>query len=105
MSERLRELLEKGRDWERRSTVIPGVFVIKLPESRGRPASLAVEVNPLDSLGRPTKKRPLLIRSLEELKAFRELLNNEKLEKLLKMIERVNPTTSKEEGEEEVIDV
>jgi len=102
MSEKLRELLEKGRDWERRPTNIPGVFVIKLPESSLRPASLAVELNPLDEFGRPTKKRPLLIRSRAELEAFRKIINDKRLDRLMEMLDEVNPGGGEEEAGEAI---
>jgi len=104
MSERLRDLLERGGDWERRPTTIPGVFVVRMPAARGRPASLGVEVNPLDEHWRPTKRRPLLLRSMAERKAFRQILNDQRLERLMEMVEEVNPQGS-EGGEGEPIEV
>ena len=96
--ERLREFLERGRDWERRATNIPGVFVLKLPSDGRRPAQLAVEINPVDELGRPTKRRGLLLRGLQEFKAFKALINERRVEALMELIGSVNP---RREGEEE----
>ena len=89
--EKLLDFLKHGRDWERRATTVPGIFVLRLPEAGKRPASLAVELNPVDDSGRPTKRRGLVLRSSEELKAFRELINNDRLEKLMAKIDEVNP--------------
>ena len=61
--ERLGQFLEH-KDWERKPTNIPGVFLFKLPEYRGRPASLAIEINPLNANGYPSKKRALLLNPL-----------------------------------------
>ncbi|MGN6559614.1 MAG: hypothetical protein ACTHJ2_03725 [Candidatus Nitrosocosmicus sp.] len=47
--ERLGQFLEEGKDWERKPTNISGIFLFKLPEYRGRPASLAIEINPLNA--------------------------------------------------------
>lgn len=97
MSEKLREILNKGRNWERWPTTIPGVFVVKIPggrgggRGRGRLPSMGVEVNPLDESGRTTKRRSLLLRSLIELNVFREVLGDRRLEKLVAMVEKVNP--------------
>jgi hypothetical protein len=43
-------------DWERKATNIPGVFLLKLPSSRKRLATIAIEVNPIDAAGSATKK-------------------------------------------------
>lgn len=91
MEEKLRDFLKSGKDWERRSTTIPGVFVLRLPSDGRRPASLAVEINPVDESGRPTKRRGLIIRSSEELREFRSLVDHEKLPELMAKIDAVNP--------------
>ena len=105
-SEKLREFLEKGKDWERRPTNIPGVFVLKLPADRRRPTQIAVEINPVDEFGRPTKKRGLLLRSLREFMVFKAMINEKRLEVLMELIESVNPR--REGGKErggEVIEI
>lgn len=88
----MRRVLESGRDWQRvpvRGS--PGIFVVKAPASRGRPASLLVEINPVGDDGAPTKKRGLILRTVDELETFRKLLSDERLEDVLKAIEKVNP--------------
>lgn len=91
----MEEFLRTGGDWEKLRTSVPGVFIQKLPPYRSSPERLAVEVNPLDASGNPTKRRGLLIRSLDEYEAFKEILNDEKLPKLLEMLEGVNPETGR----------
>jgi hypothetical protein len=49
VNERLLQFLKEGKDWERKTTNIHGVFLLKLPIFKGRPASLAIEINPADS--------------------------------------------------------
>ena len=96
----MRRVLESGRDWQRvpvRGS--PGIFVVKAPASRGRPASLLVEINPVGDDGAPTKKRGLILRTVDELETFRKLLSDERLEDVLKAIEKVNPKeTSRDES-------
>ena len=89
--ERLVQFLRSGKDWERRATTVPGIFVLRLPGDSKRPASLAVEINPVDESGRPTKRRGLVLRSSEELEEFRRLINEEKLTILMVKIDEVNP--------------
>jgi hypothetical protein len=62
-----------------------------------------VELNPVDETGTPKKRRGLILRSTAELEEFKELFSDEKLPKLLSMVDSVNPkfeggTRRKEEG-------
>ncbi len=91
--EKLTELLQTGKDWSRLKTTIRGVFVLKLPAYRSSPPRLAVELNPVDAQGAPTKRRGLLLRSSSELDAFREILRDERLSPLLTAMDAVNPET------------
>ena len=89
--EKLSEFLETGKDWGKLKTTVPGVFVMKMPGNKSRPASLSVEINPVDAGGSPTKRRGLILRSLNEYEEFKAILENEKVENLLEMLEEVNP--------------
>jgi hypothetical protein len=91
VDERLVQFLNQGRDWERRPTTTPGVFLLKLPTFRNRPQSIVIEVNPVDSSGLPTKKRGIIIRSSSEFDQIRNILSNVKLEQLAKNMDEVNP--------------
>jgi|SRR3712207_4646795 hypothetical protein len=89
--ERLSQFLQEGKDWERKPTSVPGIFIFKLPEYRGRPATLAIEINPLNSTGSASKKRGIVIKSSSELNSILELINNQKVMQLAKSIDQVNP--------------
>ncbi|MEM0481558.1 MAG: hypothetical protein QXM16_01530 [Nitrososphaerota archaeon] len=103
---RLREFLEGGRDWERKRTSIPGVFLLKIPGTRLRPAELAVEINPVDSSGTPRKRRGLILRGYQDLEDFRKIINDERLSTLVEMLQQVNPTGERSGREgEDVIDI
>jgi hypothetical protein len=91
VDERLAQFLNQGNDWERKVTSIPGVFLLKLPAFKSRPAAIVIEANPVDSSGSPTKKRGIIIRSSSELEQIRNILTNVKLEQLAKSIDEVNP--------------
>src|SRR6266852_4725881 len=77
--------------WERRVTSIAGVFLLKLPSSRTRQAAVAIEINPVDAVGSPTKKRGVVIRSASELNEISGLLTNQKLAELAINIDEINP--------------
>ncbi len=101
LEESLKKILQAGRDWQRVSVKgAPGVFILKAPAYRGRPASLIVEINPVGPDGSPTKRRGLMLRSVAELEEYRKLLSAERLVEVLKTVEKINPR--REGGEEEV---
>ncbi len=91
IEDRLAGFLNESRDWERIPTNIPGIFLLKLPSSRYRHASVAIEINPVDAAGSATKKRGIVIGSTSELDQFNRILANEKLIELARRIDEVNP--------------
>ncbi len=96
----LRVFLENGDDWERKLTSIRGVTILKLPQTKSRPASLAIEINPLTEKGTPMKKKGVMIMGPSELNAFREIFNNEKVGVLLSSIESIAPARKGVKSEE-----
>jgi hypothetical protein len=70
IEDRLANFLKDAKDWERRATNITGVLLLKLPSSRARQATVAIEINPVDAAGSATKKRGIVIRSASELDEF-----------------------------------
>lgn len=97
-NEKLATFLKSGDDWSRFKTSIPGVFVLKMPAFRNSPTRLAVELNPVDGSGSPTKRRGLVLRTKEELDQFRELFQYDKLIPLVSGVEGVNPQTKRSIG-------
>ncbi|HEY7226864.1 MAG TPA: hypothetical protein VH481_01925 [Nitrososphaeraceae archaeon] len=89
--ERLSQFLKEGKDWEKKATSIPGVFLLKLPEFKSRPPYIAIEINPVDTSGVATKKRGILIKSRSELEQISNILNNVKIVQLAASIDEVNP--------------
>jgi hypothetical protein len=90
-NERLIQFLNDGRNWERKATNTPGVFLFRLPATKGRPASLPIEINPVNTYGSITKKRGVVIRSASELGEISDLLVHPKVSELSKKIDAVNP--------------
>jgi hypothetical protein len=91
IEDRLTGFLKDARDWQRKATNIPGVFLLKLPSYRTRQAAIAIEINPVDSAGSATKKRGIVVRSASELEEFNRILANQKLVELAKKVDEVNP--------------
>ena len=96
--DKLSAFLGNSRDWERRPTNIPGIFLLKLPSSRSRQASIAIEINPVDATGAVTKKRGIVIRSTSELNQFSNILADQKLIELARRIDEVNPKQKEDYG-------
>jgi hypothetical protein len=105
--DKLADLLKTGKDWSRIRTSVPSVFVVKLPPYRSSPTRLVVELNPIDETGTPKMRRGFILRSTAELEEFKELFSDEKLPKLLRMIDSVNPKfeAGKRRTEEGVIEL
>jgi hypothetical protein len=106
LESRLREILEKARDWQRvpgRSS--PGIFVVKAPGTKRNPPSLLIELNPVDENNMPTKRRGLYIRSRRDLEEYRKLINDRNLDALVSALEEVNGRREEEEGESEGLEI
>lgn len=91
LADTLRTFIEEGQDWERKQTTLKGVTIIRLPATKNRAASLAIDINPVGENGLPMKKKGIMIMNAAELAAFRATFNSEKIDSLLKALEEVLP--------------
>ncbi len=106
LESRLREILEKARDWQRvpvRSS--PGIFVVKAPGTKRNPPSLLIELNPVDENNMPTKRRGLYIRSRRDLEEYRKLINDRNLNALISALEEVNGRREEKEEKSENLEI
>ena len=94
----LKEHLKNGEDWQKMETPIEGVFVVKVPATKTRPALLFLEINPLKDDGKPLKRKGLFVGSKEMLIKFSETLNDDKTFQLIGEIDKINPQGSKNGG-------
>jgi hypothetical protein len=106
LESRLREILEKARDWQRvPDKSSPGLFVVKAPGTKRNPPSLLIELNPVDENNLPTKRRGLYIRSRRDLEEYRKLINDRNLDALVSALEEVNGKREEEEEEPEGLEI
>jgi hypothetical protein len=106
LNQKLREVLGSSEPWQRTRTTVGGVFIVKLPKAGKRSEGLALEVNPIDESGAPTKRKGFFVRSLAELKAMRTLLSDPKVEETLKAIEAVCPVPARAlAGSDDVVEI
>ncbi len=87
----LNDHLANAKEWGKMETPIPGVYVVKVPETKTRPAMLFLEINPLKQDGTPMKKKGLFVSDFEMLVKFSEALTDDKVVRLIKELEEVNP--------------
>jgi hypothetical protein len=91
VTETLATFLEEGKDWERKSTSLRGVSILRMPRTATRSPTLAMEINPLDERGTPMKRKGIMIRSPQELEALRNVLGDPKVENLMGALASVVP--------------
>jgi hypothetical protein len=90
--ERLAQFLKESKDWQRKTTNVRGIFLLKIPRFKTNDESVAIEVNPVNAAtGSATKKRGIVIRSSSELESISKILTDPKLAELAKKIDQVNP--------------
>jgi len=94
----LKEHLDKAKEWGKMETPIPGVNVVKVPGTKTRPPLLFLEINPLKQDGTPMKRKGLFIRDYEMLVKFSEALTDDKVVRLIKELEDVNPDGEKKKS-------
>ena len=91
LTQTLKAFIEEGMDWERKNTSLKGVSIIRLPATKNRAASLAIDINPIGENGLPMKKKGVMIMNASELAAFRAAFTNEKVDGLITALEEVLP--------------
>jgi hypothetical protein len=105
VDERLAQFLKDGKDWERKPTSMPGVFLLKMPAYKSRSASIAIEINPVDSSGAATKRRGIVIKSQSELDQICKMITNPKIIQLTTSIDEINPEKNQPIKESEVFEI
>lgn len=94
--DKLSSFLKTGPDWGRLKTSVAGIFILKMPAYKSSPVRLAVELNPVDGSGSPTRKRGLILRSKDELEEYKAIFQFDKLTPLLEQVEKINPEVKKQ---------
>ena len=107
LTDTLRAFIEEGQDWERKPTTVKGVSILRLPATKNRAASLAIDFNPVGDTGLPMKKKGIMIMNAHELAAFREIFTNGKVDSLMKALEDVLPDrkTSAKSAKSDVLQI
>lgn len=89
---RLTDFLNEGKDWERKQTNVPGVFLLRLPAFKSRPACIAIEIDATgQGAGGANRRKGLIIRTKEDIEHLSNILRNDKVVELASALEKVNP--------------
>lgn len=76
--------IEEAGEWERISTSVNGLYVVKPPEHNNRQIVLVELIPTINE--QAVKKKGIYLKSTEELEAYLDLLNNPKTKELLDVI-------------------
>jgi hypothetical protein len=95
LKSKIKETLENVKPWQRVPTSLEGVFLIKAP-TRGDQESIMVEINPLDELGHPIKRRGIFIQQKIQLERFLEVMQKPRLMEFLETLDSIAGTAGKE---------
>ncbi len=84
MKKHLVRTIEEAGEWERISTSVNGLYVVKPPEHNNRQIVLVELIPTINE--QAVKKKGIYLKSTEELEAYLDLLNNPKTKELLDVI-------------------
>ena len=83
INDKLYLFLREGQKWDKKTTNIEGVFLLKLPASKQSLSSIAIEINPATSTAAGStftrKKGIIIIRDGSELEQFNNCFLIQKL--------------------------
>jgi len=85
-----RKKISSLKEWDTFDSSIPGLFYTKMPIAGNEGGFPAIALNPVDEFGRKTRRRNIYIKNLNDLKTYFRLFNNEKIDRLISIIEEVN---------------
>ena len=81
---------DETKDWTKRKIdSVPGLFLVKMPAKpkTNVPAMGALEINPADQYGNPTKRRGIYIRSVADMEAVAKVFGAKVPEQIAKLCE------------------
>ncbi len=75
---------ETTKDWAKKKIEgYPGLFLVKMPAKNDTPAHGALEINPADQFGNPTKRRGIYIRATADLQSVADVFGAKVPDKLV----------------------
>ena len=96
LENKVKETLENIKPWQRVPTNVSGVFLVKTPSS-GKQETVMIEINPIDVQGNPIKRRGIFLKKSSELEGFIDVMQNNKVKDLMKVLEKITGVNSDKE--------
>lgn len=96
LKQQLKTMLDQLQDWQKAPTSIPGIRIVKIPAIKNTPARLGIEINPVDSAGKPIKKNgAIVLTNMELFQKYMELFSHPKLRELMDEVELIRTEDKK----------
>jgi len=92
--DQVRKRISVLNEWDTLDSDIPGIFYTKMPLKGKEFGFPAIALNPTDEFGKKLKRKNLYLKNSEDLKIYRRIFNNVKIDRLMKIIEDVNSELS-----------
>ena len=86
----LQKILLPEKEWDEIPSDIPGIGYTKIPNKSDPDGTSAIIINPLNEFGKKMKRKNLYLQNLEDIMRYRDLFNNQKLDRVMQMIEEIN---------------
>lgn len=87
--DKLIDFLSTGEDWAKLEAS-KGLFIVKMPGKGKFKTSLALEVNPVNSEGKPIKRKGLYITNTEQLEGYIKAFTDPSIEDLMNSLKEIN---------------
>jgi hypothetical protein len=82
------------KEWEEIPSGIPGIGYTKIPSQRNPDGIPAVVINPVNEYGKKIKRRNLYLQNIEAYTKYRDLFNNQKIDRIIQIIGKINDELS-----------
>lgn len=92
----LQKKMEMLEDWDQIPTTVPGISFSRMPGDSNSTCVITLAINPVNELGKKIKKKNLFILDSDDHQKYCRLFNNEKVDRLSRIIDEVNDELSLE---------
>ena len=82
--------LTPEEDWDEIPSDIPGIGYTKIPSKSDPAGTPVIVINPVNESGKKMKRKNLYLQNLDDITKYRELFNNQKVDRLMQVIDEIN---------------
>jgi len=88
--ETLQKDVSTNEEWVEIASEIPGIGYTKIPNRSDPAGTPAIVINPVNGAGKKMKRKNLYLQNIEDIAKYRELFNNQKIDRVMQVIEEIN---------------